>query len=303
MAEERLIDTDKDKKYKIRVNADGEEELVVEGDSAETKTEVEEVMFAVDEPAEDDEEAVNLTPEQLAEKRAREEQERKERQEKVDGLLKKAKSECSLYRYATALERIAEAEVLDGKNGEAQALKLVAYTRGFTDFSQITTAAEGLDDFKELVSAERKEELLNTAAPSIDAAVAEMRAKITTMNEENEKKKAERAVKFEKDKKTSLIIFACILGAFCVFGALTGYFASIIYTVSTGAYLTVTIVFGILTFLALVALAFSARRLNITARRVNRNKRNTSTQLGRDLLAEQSRLKALLAVYSALKGE
>ena len=29
MAEERLIDDDKDRKYKIRKNADGEEELIV----------------------------------------------------------------------------------------------------------------------------------------------------------------------------------------------------------------------------------------------------------------------------------
>ena len=30
MAEERLIDADKDKKYRIKINADGEEELVVD---------------------------------------------------------------------------------------------------------------------------------------------------------------------------------------------------------------------------------------------------------------------------------
>lgn len=302
MAEERLIDTDKDKKYRIRRNADGEEELIVEGEAEEGAHEVDEVMFAVDVPTEDDEDAVNLTPEQLAEKRAREEKERKERQEKVDSLLKKAKSECLLYRYATALERVAEAEALDDENGEAQALKMIAYTRGFTDFSQITTVAENLDDFENYVSEERKAELLSTAAPSIEATVAKMRADISSMNEENEKKKAERAVKFNRDKKTALIVFACIFCALCAFGALTGYFATVIYTVNTGAYLAATVVFASLSFVALIALAVAARWLNITSRRVRKNRRNTSTQLGRDLLAEQARLKALLAVYAALKG-
>ena len=305
MAEERLIDTDldKDKKYKITLNADGEEELVVEGDGDEGQTEVDEVMFAVEDATEDDEDAVGLTPEQLAEKRAREEKERKARAEKVESLLKKAKSECLLYRYATALEHIADVEALDDENGEAQALKLIAYTRGFTDYSQITSVTDSLDDFRNFVPEERKEELLKTAAPSIESAVATMRANITKMNAENEKAKAERAVKFKKDRNIALIVFSCILCALGVFGALTGYFATIIYTVSTGVYLKVTIVFAVLSFIALIALAFSARRLNITARRVRKNKRNTSTQLGRDLLAEQARLKALMAVHSALKGE
>ena len=302
MAEERLIDTDKDKKYKIRLNADGEEELVVEGDE-EGETRVEEVMFAVDVPTEDDEEAVSLTPEQLAERRERKEKERKERAEKVETLLKKAKSECLLYRYATALELIAEAEALDDENGEAQALKMIAYTRGFTDFSQITVVAEGLDEFVAYTSEERKAELLATASAPIDASVAAMRANVSKMNEENESKKAERAVRFEKDKKIALVIFASVLGALCLFGALTGYFATLIFNVSTVKYLAVTIVFGVLSFIALIALAFASRRLNITSRRVRANRRNTSTQLGRDLLTEQARLKALLAVYSALKGE
>ena len=47
MAEERLIDTDKDKKYRIRKNADGEDELYID-DTAEEE-QVEEVSFFVDE--------------------------------------------------------------------------------------------------------------------------------------------------------------------------------------------------------------------------------------------------------------
>ena len=33
MAEERLIDEDKDRKYKIRKNADGEDELVIDAEA------------------------------------------------------------------------------------------------------------------------------------------------------------------------------------------------------------------------------------------------------------------------------
>lgn len=301
MAEERLIDEDKDRKYRIKVNDDGEEELVVDGE--EEQPAVEEVTFEVEELTEDNEEEAVMTPEQLAAKREREEAERAERRRRVEELIKKAESDCKLNKFATALEYLEKAEEIDGEDGEVHALKLIAYTRNFTDYSQVIAAAEGVDDVKEYTSAERKAEMLKKASSSLEANIAESRAKVAKMHEENEGKKAERAVRFLKDRKTAIIIFAVVCALFVTFGVLTAYFGSVIYSVSTGTYLILTCVFGGLSFIALIALAFAARYLNITCRRVRLNKRNTSTQLGRDLLAEQAKLKALIAVYSVLKGE
>lgn len=302
MAEERLIDTDKDKKYRIRINENGEEELVVEEGAEDGEAAIEEVMFAVpDEIGENDENG--LTEEELEEKRRREEQERAERQKKVDELLAKAKSESLLYRYATALEYIEKAEELDGENGEAQALKLVAYTRNFTDYSQIVPAAEVAEKFKAYTSDERKAELLKTAQPAIDEEVAKLRATVSAMNKENEEKKAERAVRFNRDRNIATGVFCALFAVLAVCAGLAGYFATLIYTISTNDYLIATCVLGGAAFVALIAVAFAARYLNVTCRRVRLNKRNTSTQLGRDLLSEQAKLKALVAVYSALKGE
>lgn len=303
MAEERLVDDDKDKKYRIKVNADGEEELVVEGDVQPEQT-TEEVSFVVPEQEDfDDEEAAVMTPEQLAAKRESEEKERAERRRRAEELIEKAKSECGLYRYATALEYLERAEEIDDGIGELYALRLSAYTRDFTDYSQIVSAAECAADIKEHASEELKAELCEKAAPSLQENIAALRARVTELNSENEEKKARRAVKFSKDRNKALIIFASVFAVLVLFGALTGYFASIIYTVSTGKFLILTCVFGGLSFVALLALAFAARYLNITSRRVRLNKRNTSTQLGRDLLAEQDKLRAFIAVYSALKGE
>ena len=67
MAEERLIDDDKDRKYKIRINEYGEEELIID-ESAEEEAESEIPVFEIPEDGEDDEEAALLTPEQLAER-------------------------------------------------------------------------------------------------------------------------------------------------------------------------------------------------------------------------------------------
>ena len=71
MAEERLIDADKDKKYRIKINADGEEELVVDEGVEPVEEVVQEVLFEVEEISEDNEEEAVMTPEQLAAKRAR----------------------------------------------------------------------------------------------------------------------------------------------------------------------------------------------------------------------------------------
>ena len=304
MAEERLIDTDKDKKYRIKVNADGEEELVVEDGGEEGQTEIEEVMFAVPDEVEAlPEDEQGLTPEQLAEKRAREEAEAAERKARVDELLEKAKSDISLYRFATALEFIEKAEEIDGANGEAQALKMEAYTRKFTDYSQIIPASECADKLKAYTSDERKEQLLKVAAPSLEEEIAKLRKTVSAMNQQNEEKKAERAVRFNRDRNIAIGVFCGLFAVLATFVALSCYFSTLIRTVPTNYYLVLTLVFAGLALVALIAEAFAARYLNITCRRVRLNKRNTTTQLGRDLLAEQTKLKAFVAVYSALKGE
>jgi len=298
MAEERLIDEDKDKKYRIKINADGEEELVIEGGEQQPE---EEAVFDVPVVEEDNEEEAVMTPEQLAAKREREEQERREIEQKVGELMKKAESECALYRYATALEFLEQAEELDGENGDLHALKLSAYTRNFTDYSQVVPAAAVAECVDKYTSAEKKAEMLKLAEPSLEQNIAQLRTSVTDMKNRNDRAKAERAVKFEKDRRTSVIAFVAVFAVFACLAALTGFFASRMYSVSTGTFLILTCVFGGLTLIALIGLAVAARYLNIMCRRVRLNKRNTSTQLGRDLLAEQEKLRASLAVYAALK--
>lgn len=309
MAEERLIDTDKDKKYRIKVNENGEEELIID-DGGVTPEDggqaFEEVMFAAPEDnfgVDAGEDGDGLTPAQLEERRRREEQEREERKIKVAELLEKANAESLLYRYATALEYAEKIEELDPENGEAQALKIIAYTRNFTDYSQIVPAAANAEKLSEYTSSERKAELFKEAQPSLDSEIAKLRATVSAMNKENEEKKAERAVRFVRDRNIAIGVFCALAAVLIVFVALAGYYGTLIYTVPTGKYLIVTCVMAGAALLELFATAFAARRLNITCRRVRLNKKNTTTQLGRDLLAEQAKLKAFVAVYSALKGE
>ena len=80
MAEERLIDDDKDRKYKIRVNEDGEEELIIAPQTA--AEEAAEIDFEVPDFDDDDEEAAVMTPEQLAARQRRREEEAARRAQK-----------------------------------------------------------------------------------------------------------------------------------------------------------------------------------------------------------------------------
>lgn len=146
MAEERLIDEDKDRKYKIRKNADGEDELVIDAE-ADVEEEFEEVEFEVTESDFDDEEAAVMTPEQLAAReKAREEAEAK-RVEELNSHISRAQSLVDEGKFEDATFVLDAAAELDRGNGKVYALKLIALTEGFTKFSNsydATEAAEGV---------------------------------------------------------------------------------------------------------------------------------------------------------------
>ncbi len=301
MAEERLIDDDKDKKYRFRINENGEEELVIdEGAEEEQTPPATEAELELPQEAFPEEEDL-MTEEQLAAKRELEEKERAERARRVEELLSSARADVSRGGYATALEYLERAEEIDEENGEIYALRMTAYTRSFTDYSLINKAAESAEGVASYTSRERKDEMLLKSKTALEDNIAQLRKTVAALDKENEEKKAERAVKFVKDRNVALAVLFAVLVALGAFVGCAAYFALIIYTVQTGLYLVLTIVFGALAFVAFIALAFAARRLNITARRVRLNNRNTSTELGRTMLLKQEELRSFLAVYNALK--
>ena len=137
MAEERLIDDDKDKKYKIRKNAEGVDELYIDGEPEE------ELTFEIPEFETDDEEAAVMTPEQLAAREKMREDEERRRVEKIANLIQKAERALEEGDYDSARYHLAEAAETDGKNGEIRFLQLKALTQNFTDFTLASDAEIG----------------------------------------------------------------------------------------------------------------------------------------------------------------
>ena len=113
MAEERFIDDDlnKNKKYRIRVNEDGEEELIIDAPTDDEQPEGQ-MLFDVEEVEEEDEEAAAMTPEQLAARREKEQREELERQLKLGALLESAQRDIENGAWSTALDCLAMADEL-----------------------------------------------------------------------------------------------------------------------------------------------------------------------------------------------
>lgn len=288
MAEERLIDRDKNKKYRIRKNADGEDELYIDGEEVEEDV----VTFAVDGEDEEcfDEQALALS--------AREECERK-----VAELIDCARTDCEQGKYSTAVESLHEALSLDSENGEAHALRLIAYTRNFTDYSKIEVAAENADAIKRLTDKTTKAQLFEKCACDIQQNIQSLTKEVEELNAQNQNQKQVRAKKFLADRRKVTIIFACIFAALCVFVGVCVYGFVNVYAVrGSNTNLIIGIVFAALAAVALVALIFCASKLVTACRRVRLNNSDYSTKLGRELVSKRMELNAFTAIYNALKG-
>lgn len=289
MAEERLIDDDIDKsrKYRVLVGDDGEKELYI------------------DEPARKDEIVFEVPEEQPEEEgddlAARRERERERLSAEGERQIAAAEEDIANARYSTALEHIARAEKCGESRANLGMLYMRAYTKNFTDFAVITSAAEHAEDIKD-APREQKDEILSRSGEPLAEGIDRLRTDVTDLDARNESAKAERAAVLKVVRNKWLAIFFATLLPLIACIALSAWFSSVMYTVSTGLYLILTVVFAVLALLLLVAWAFAFRKLLTALRRLRANSRNTSTKLGRELLSKQAQLRAYIAVYNALRN-
>ncbi|MGN1104809.1 MAG: hypothetical protein ACI4QI_08070 [Candidatus Coproplasma sp.] len=294
MAEERLIDTDKDKKYRIRKNADGEDELYI--DDSEQAEEVEEVTFMAEDEAEEiqDDYADGYT--------LSEEEDREQKAQEAESLIQQAKAECAEGRFATAADYLEKATELDETNGEIYALQLIIYTRNLTDYSRISDAAEYAEELKKYTSSETKAELFERAKGGLEDNIELLSINVDSLSSLNDMQKRKRAEKFVADKKKTAILFSVALAITAVLAGLAIYCFLNIHSVTTNSFLIAAIVLAAVGAVGLVITCVLLRKLLTACRRVRLNNRDTSTELGRNLLAKKAELNAFTAIYEALKG-
>ncbi len=296
MAEERLIDDDKDRKYKIRKNADGEEELVIDEDGEEDEVEI--PVFEVPAEQSDDEDAATLTPEQYAERERIKREEQEARAKKVEQLLKEADEKYAAGDMEGAQYACARAEEL-AKNGDVYCMMLKAYTRGFNDFTaleQVETAAEGV---KEYASPEQKAELKKNCKGLINK-IAEVKAVTDGLSAQNEEKKAERREVFVADKKRAQTFFISSAVPFAALLICALVLAPFWAAEQNGAFMIAAIVVGALALVALVFTLITARMFWAAARNVRLNEKDSSTKLGREYAKSQKLLDTLNSILNSL---
>lgn len=287
MAEERLIDDDKDRKYKIVKNADGEDELVID-DTPDEEEPAEELGFEVPELDSDDEEAAVMTPEQLAARDKQREEAEAARQDKLKKIAAHALSLLDEKKYDDAGYVLAESDEL-GTDGEIYALKLRTVTRDFTDFTNTDDGAEAADGVKKFTAKETVEGLAY-AIPSLKTKADELKAEVAALAAENDEKKGERRVIFTKKRNKSAIFFAATVIPLIVFAALAIYYGTHLTAVKGGANIPLFIAFVSLAGALFIATVITAKFLWKNANNLKLNENNSATKLGRKLEETKAQL-------------
>ena len=304
MAEERLIDEDKDRKYRIRRNEDGEEELEIIDPEAEREA-LEEAYnnFEVPELEEDDEEAVNMTPEQLYLARKKRMAEHDESIAKAAALYEKA---CALMEDGQedyALVTLDNAQKTAPEEWRVYPMKLEIISKSFTDFSKLEECIGVVEDFVAYAPVDGRAEFSQKYSKAVEAELSAARAECESIGARNEEGKAERRKKFMAQRKTALIHLLYAVAPFIVFLCLGIGFSTIMFRAQNGVYLVLTIIFFAVAAAALIACVVLMRPLAKAINRLRVNQSNLSTALGRQYVECVARAEKLSKLYNAVHFE
>lgn len=300
MAEERLIDDDKDRKYKIRKNADGEDELYVDLDGEEEE-EKESIEFEVPEFETDDEEASVLTPEQYAERERLKREEEERNRERIDELLSHARQLIDEQSYEGALYCISEAEEIKETDGQIAVVKLLATTEKLRTFSgeEVESAVEGVENNS---TAEQKAELLQHLE-RLEAEEQTLSKDVERLYGENEEKKAERRAVFVKKRNKAIAFFVSSGVPFIVFLILGIYYATIMHAVKDGRNIILTFVFFGIAGALFIVFLIASHLFWASAKKVSLNEKNSSTKTGREYEGKREQLSIITRIITAVKAE
>lgn len=298
MAEERLIDDDKDRKYKIRVNADGEEEVYIDKTEDDTEPEEMEVL----EFDSDDEEAAVMTPEQLAAREKAKVEAAEKRAKMIENAIAEAELLLSESDFDGALYALSKIEEFADGDGEIAVLKLKAHSRNMTDFTFDAECASAAQKVNLYANDEQKAELQENAK-TLSVCINGLQAETEKLNSENEAKKSERREVFTKRRKNAAIWLSCTGIPFVALLIIAVYFATVIFAREDGMNIVYTIIFASLAGIFFIATLFTLRKFWAAQRNLTLNEKNSSTKLGREYEAKKQKLKNLQAVEAAIKAE
>ena len=292
MAEERLIDDDKDRKYRIRKNENGEEELVIVDDDEEAEEETPVYSVVTDEEEE-------LSGDELAKKleERRQNNLRKAEKLKATAILKMEEGDYESAQYA-----LSQASELTEYDGELYYLQLKAYSRGMTNFLELQKCVDASEGVREYTGEEQKSELKALSAP-LKERIAEFESKCASLKEQNEQGKAERRETFENRARRALMVFIGTLVPLIVFVVLAIVFSTMMSSDLSGIYVVYTACFAGASVVTLLANIFTFNRFWTANRKVRLNEMDSATKIGREYISCSEELESLKQIYSSLEND
>ena len=292
MAEERLIDDDKDRKYRIRINENGEEELVIidDVDEEEDDTPFYDVVT-------DDEEELSET--EIAQKL---EVKRQNNQRKAENFKATARRKMEEGDFESAQYALSQASEFTEYDGELYYLQLKAYSRGMTNFLELQKCLDAAEGVREYSNNEQKSELKSLSEP-LKERIAQFEEQCDTLKEQSEQGKAERRETFVNAARRALIIFACTLVPFIALSVVAIVFSMMMSSDLSGIYVVLTIAFSIAAVVALFINIFTFYRFWTANRKVKLNEMDTATKVGREYLSRCEELENLKKIYSLFEND
>ncbi len=287
--EERILDEDEGRGIRIKRTADGETDAVegTEGD--------EEVAFEF--PEEYDESLAGMTQTQVEEELARREKAMQEALETYRKLTEEGNALLSEEKFEEAEEKFAEAATYEAENDDAVIGLFTAATKNFTD-SERLYSDERAEDLGRFEAGRRL--LIEKFGEKLSAERQSYREEIETLRPTVEKKQAERREAFAANKKHYVIWTSVSLFLAAVFAIATAIAADNILKVSDGSIpITLTIVFGVLTFVSVTMLAVFGLQLVGANRLCRLNEDLSSAEDGKRLLMLERRLEVLDVIFGS----
>ncbi len=290
--EERILDEDENRGIRIKRTKDGETDAL-EG----TEGEIGEEEVAFEFPEEYDESLAGMSQAQVEDELARREKARQEALENCRKLIDEGNALLAEENFSEAEEKFAQASVFDVDSDEAADGLFRAATKNFTDTERLYTDAraedlERLESGKKLVAEKlggklrEEQRAYREEADSLRPIVLENRAK--------------RREAFAANRK-HYIIWTCVFIFFAAaFAIATAIAADNILRVKDSTVpLALTIVFGVITFLAVAALAVFFAKLAGANKLCRMNERPDATQDGERLLYLERRLEILDIIFGS----
>lgn len=293
--ERRVLEEDELRTIKVKRNADGGIEDVIDP-LAEGIKEEDELVIEIEEPESDeyDEDLVGLTPEQMKAEILRREQAEKEARKKHDELLGEGQARLNEEDFEGAVPFFVQALLYDGESKEAKRGLWQARTRNFTDdkpFYEEETALEAAQSDGETKAYLRAQvgERLSADRAKLEEEAAPLRERVS----EGQKK---RRGAFQANRKYYLLRFSVFAIAAVLFLIGGGISASFLVRTTGSAPLICLICFAVLAVAAaIVALLFS-RKLVVASRLCRANEKLSSTEEGATLELLERKLDCLKLV-------